>query len=1094
MLSRKSNWHSLTRLASAISLFCLALLCSTTSDAFEVRPFRGDEITGNDVLAIWQFQLGDELIDGKGAANLELFGKSQVVPDNTFGGALDCHEYIKEHDKPHGARIARATAPLVDGPFSIEAWVKLKDTTEWIEGYILDKMYVPHTREGGQFNKDYFFKMRHNKNAGTVHLQAGIGLGAEVINFASEPFAHSPGAWRLMAFYYDGAGTGMFFLDGRMIGKKTFADKGGVAPGSYHISLGERCGSTYSGLPGHLAQVRLVKGLPSQIKLISMEMGHAYERTVFERMEKGQTLQLQIGNLAPEKISNLQLTINDGVEQKTHTIANLPVSNEPTTLELPLPTDAKAGSYTYTVTATGKNAAGKTIDGQVSFAYQLCRRLPEYMPVVMWGYGSVEQLKSTGFTHGQQWLDHLDLDVWKAGNVVTNSNRYADIRKELNRLMAEELRVMAKMSPGSYFKSQAAYAQDREKYLGVDRQGKPTKGVDMALPDLQQFAFNAARTMADHISMYPAVDIILTDSEFRDGSQLSFRPENIAPMQAATGLTAVPEEITNKSGVKYARLENFPASRIIPDDHPILKYYSWVWGEGDGYPGFLTQAWRGLTYNGAANWKVLWDPVVRCPSKWGSGGGVDWIGHWTYTYPDPLVMGFATDEVMAMGKGGPSYQDVTKMTQIIWYRSSTTGPMPEDVNKRAEWEKRLPDTKFITIAPDILEIALWQKISRPVKAILYHGAGSLWDKGKAGGYDFTHPGAQPRLAHLTQTVIKPFGPMLLKVPERQAQITLLESFTSQMFNGGITYGNMTNPVGRMHGALVRAHLQPEIIYDETIIRDGLDQFKVLVMPICAVLSQGVADRIKTWQAQGGIVVGDERLAPGITPDVLVPQLLNNEKESLIECAQLLRRELGDFCKPFAESDNADAVLRMRSYGKADYLFAFNDKRTFGDYVGQYKKVMEQGLPLDAKIQVNRPSGTVYDLLAGRSVPTKAVAGGLEFAVSFGPGAGQLYLITEHALRSVNVAIAQQVKRGQQATLEVTVLDASGQPADAVVPLQISGTDATGAPLEIHGWYAAVGGKLTLPIDVARNDVAGNWKIQVRELASGLTGNATVAIQ
>ena len=142
---------------------------------------------------------------------------------------------------------------------------------------------------------------------------------------------------------------------------------------------------------------------------------------------------------------------------------------------------------------------------------------------------------------------------------------------------------------------------------------------------------------------------------------------------------------------------------------------------------------------------------------------------------------------------------------------------------------------------------------------------------------------------------------------------------------------------------MRAHLQPEIIYDETILRDGLGQFTVLVMPTCAVLSADVAARIQAWQAKGGVIVADEMLAPGITPDVLLPQLQDNDKDKIIACSQKLRQELDGVCQPLAEADTADAVLRVRSFGTSDYLFAFNDKRTYGDYVGQYRKVMEKSL-------------------------------------------------------------------------------------------------------------------------------------------------------
>jgi hypothetical protein len=78
----------------------------------------------------------------------------------------------------------------------------------------------------------------------------------------------------------------------------------------------------------------------------------------------------------------------------------------------------------------------------------------------------------------------------------------------------------------------------------------------------------------------------------------------------------------------------------------------------------------------------------------------------------------------------------------------------------------------------------------------------------------------------------------------------------------------------------------------------------------------------------------------------------------------LRRELDVFYTRYVDSSSSgqDIVLRARQYGSADYLFAVNDKRTFGDYVGQHRLVMEKGLAAGAKVHVKRSSGYVYDLV------------------------------------------------------------------------------------------------------------------------------------
>jgi hypothetical protein len=67
-----------------------------------------------------------------------------------------------------------------------------------------------------------------------------------------------------------------------------------------------------------------------------------------------------------------------------------------------------------------------------------------------------------------------------------------------------------------------------------------------------------------------------------------------------------------------------------------------------------------------------------------------------------------------------------------------------------------------------------------------------------------------------------------------------------------------------------AQLQPKIVYDETLLRDGLEGVRVLVLPGTEVLTEGVAACVTAFQDRGGLVVADEHVAPAILPDILLP--------------------------------------------------------------------------------------------------------------------------------------------------------------------------------------------------------------------------------
>ena len=818
---------------------------------------------------------------------------------------------------------------------------------------------------------------------------------------------------------------------------------------------------------------------------LTITIQHEHQRTAFVRMEQGSTLTATLVSATGADVEDVVLVADAGTGIESTRIDVGGVGPEPLNIAVPLPCDVRPGTYTLTASVTGE-LDGREVVARATFDYHICKRLPTRLPVVMWGGASFERMQEVGFTHRLEWMDHLDMAAWQAGEPIEFHSRMDDTRAKLNDALVAGLRFMGKISPGGYFKGLEAYEPLRPPYYGHDSYGKPTKHIDFSLTRLQQFAHDVGRSVANNVGMFPAFDLLLSDSEFRDSNDISYRPEARAAFGAISG-EDIPALVKAKTGVSYQTIPDFPRDRIVPDDDKILAFYRWFWGGGDGYHGFVSNARRGLR-GGGAQARLLWDPAVRCPSKWGSGGTADLIGHWSYVYPDPLVMGLATDEMFAMVKGGPAHQKVTKMTQIICYRTGTCDALPKDKSKWAEWEKRLPEAQFITVPPDLLEIGFWQKIARPIHAIMYHGSGSLWPS-DPGGYDYTNPDTAPRLASLVARVIRPLGPALLEIPDRPADVAMLESFTSQMFHGSVTYGTTRNPVGRMHTVLSRAHMQTEVIYDETILRDGLDQYKVLVAPSCAVLTESVVGIITEWQNAGGILVGDEVLVPRLMPDLLITACTNGDKDELIAKAADLRQQLSGVYTPYADANSADAIVRVRTSGTTDYVFVVNDKRTYGDYIGQYQRVMEKGLPLSAKLTIARNSGVVHDLLSGKVVEADVVDSGIRFGVNLKPGEGRVYMITERPIAGLAVSAPRATARGAATSVTIAVRDPAGQPMDGVVPVRIDITDADGQLAEFSGWYAATQGTLSLDLDIATNDASGDWTVEATELASSRQGRA-----
>jgi hypothetical protein len=454
-----------------------------------------------------------------------------------------------------------------------------------------------------------------------------------------------------------------------------------------------------------------------------------------------------------------------------------------------------------------------------------------------------------------------------------------------------------------------------------------------------------------------------------------------------------------------------------------------------------------------------------------------------------------------MAAGASRLQQVMKMTQIIWYRSQTAPASEESRDRGAAqsvWEDTDPDAAFITIAPMHLREAFWTKIARPIKGIMYHGWQSLVPTDSPSAYRYTHPQTQHELSRLIHEVIEPLGATLLQVPGIKSDVAFLESFASQMFAQRGTYGWGHTWLGDAYLVMQWAGLQPEIIYDETIVQRGLDDFKVLVMMDCDVITQSMLDRIRAFQERGGIIIGDDRICPAIKPDITLKayervRKADEDKAALQQLALQLREQLAGRYTFYAHSDNPDVITYRRRFGNTDYVFAINDRREFGEYVGRHRLVMENGLPSDATITINRREGFAYDLVQSSPVPIRRADGKLFIGLHLRPCDGRLLMITEREIARVTLDCPDTATLGSSVPIRVAVVDAAGNPVDAVVPVRVDILDPDGCAAEFSGYYGAAGGQLQIRVDIATNDGPGTWEVRVRELASGQVATRYVRV-
>jgi len=1013
-----------------------------------------EDATGKHVLGHWSFE-NEEGLKLQGAV-LNAKGR--------FGGGLESFPGFPVQDKRHAALVE---VKAVKAAFTMEMWIKPKaEFKPELRCYLLDNKYVDHT--------DYQWQIGEADKGGLRRMFVTLGFGAESKSIHSLPFKLETDVWQHVAFTYDGAGEGRFYRNGTAAGGAKLVGYGAVVPGTKGLSIGDRLGSNYGGFPGLIDEVRICEGV---LSFERVQMQITSTRQVWRRMETAKPVEIVVTNLRRETMTGAKLSVNLGTKDENFIVPDL-AAGKSFTAKYVLNTALKAAEYEL----RARFEIGDYATEQ-STKLQIVPRMPPRMPVIMWGGGGGEipRLKDIGFTHFiGLGADYGSLWTNRAVGPPAKPEVIAKNRAMLDDALKNGLEVVASLSPRRALESDP-------KNLRVDRAGKPYERKDIAAstpefaPFFQVVGMSVAKAYGDH----PAFTTALIDTEVRDSSQVSFNAVDLEAYKKFAG-TDIPAEITTKGGVEWTKLKDFPADRVIADDHPILKYLRWFWTVGDGWNNLHTSLHRGVK-SGSRVW-TFFDPAVRQPSISGAGGGVDVISHWTYTYPDPQKIGMCADQLFAMSAASGKNQRVMKMTQLIWYRSQTApigSKAPGDV---VAWEDHDPEAAYITIAPMHLKEALWAKISRPIQGIMYHGWQSLVPTDSPGAYRYTNPNTAPVLKQLIHDVIEPLGPTLMAIPDEKSEVAFLESFTSQMFARRGGYGSNNGWEADVWLALQHAHVQTDILFEETLLKNGLSGRKVLVMPSCDVLTQSVVARIADWQKKGGKIVADEHLCPGLKADFTI-QTFKRAKKAAEDKAKVLTlaKTLGGFALPQrANCDNPEIIVRTRKFGDATYVFVVNDHRECGTYVGQHGLVMENGLPSKGIVRLKAESANVYELTGTQFiVPKRGDDGYMSWPVELGPCDGKIFMIMPKPLLGIQLDVPENATLNNTAKINARITTTQDAPTKAVIPVRVDIRDANGKSAEGSGFYAAENGIVELSLNLAPNEDPGTWEIRVKELASGM---------
>ncbi len=969
--------------------------------------------------------------------------------------------------------------------FRIEIMFRLSDASA--DGnatlVLFDNKNVNYEHKLPAFNRGIMLWLQRRGNPPVFTPGVSLGFGQDSKNLYGQAVPLEAGKIHALTFSFNRGGQAVFKLDGKINAEHKAEDRE-VAAAALPLSIGDRGSANYMPFTGDIFEVKVIT-FPKPDVSIGMTVPG---RRAFIRNEKDALLELCLENNGEAECIGIRLGGSmNAVPLVSQNVGRLSRNGKLTSC-IPVETRLTPGAYPCNLKVEYCRN-GESLEKTLDLTILIGPEEHDSMPVILWGSPpDFVPIRQLGFTHALSWA---------------YAHVYVRKRKDPELLIEGHSRALDDMLAAGFRAFDLIHVTSmHEKYPRVGRDGKPYQNVhqnfDATNPDGIRETCEVTENIIQAHKSHPAYAGAGINSEVRDHSRPSFSELQCKEYKQKFGHD-IPQEADGRTAPHYTRLKGFPLSRVVAQDDPLLQYYTWFWKEGDGWNP-LHSAMHDICKKLVKRpFKTFYDPAVRVPPIWGSGGRTDMLSHWTYAYPDPINIAASTEETFAMAAGRDG-QEVANMTQIIAYRS-LTAPVGSKVANPPGWAEVEPDAKYITLAPDLMRTALWTQISRRTSAIMFHGFDSLivdTQPNREGLYRCTNHETEKVLQDILLNVVKKLGPVLKRVPERPSEVAVLESFASSIFAGRGTWG--WNGWGfDSILMLLWANLSPRVIYEETALRDGFGQLRVLVMPHCDVLPRPVYEAVQKFQRQGGLIVGDEFLVPGITPDIQIDSIRRirekplETKAALVTTGLEIRKQLAPYFRPYVTASNPDIVTHVRSSGNADYLFVVNDKRTFGDYWGAYGLVAEKGLPNTGTVTVNRAAGAVYDSVRSVPVDFKSDGGSTTIPVEFSTSGGALFLLLPKPVGSVAIDMPKTVRAGTPFTVKARVLDHSGEPIRTIHPVILEFRNADGILTDDSTSAALENGSYVQTIIPALNGKQGIWNVTVRDLASGKHNSKTIRV-
>ena len=553
-------------------------------------------------------------------------------------------------------------------------------------------------------------------------------------------------------------------------------------------------------------------------------------------------------------------------------------------------------------------------------------------------------------------------------------------------------------------------------------------------------------------------------------------------LKQETGLDRIPPEVT-RPPVHVAPREGYDPPALIPEDYPPYKFLRWWTERGQGFFLLNNQMVRWMRQAGLHT--TYYTDQPQTPKQFEA---MDLVDYWGYPKsPEGLVARFSHASCMARLVGKP----FQAMPGTIYWDDGNGLWLTDTDGKR----------KVLCLSPDCLKENLWISVACPTTSIGLYGIGER----RTQLYDRACDAAMTEAYGL----INPVGVLVGGLPAEQAKAALLETDGLHFIQPGAGDNWVSHWLKRTASrTLARARLPYDWITDDHVYAGWLKHYKAVFVPGAWCLPERTHRALVAYAEAGGKVVVDRVMRAEIPG----AQRLDIETQAYPD--EAVARELGGWAKSFRDANPTWAQVTpvdstftyTREAGPARYLFVINDHRESGPQYDRWKVMLnaigrepreplrDKGLPQE--VQVSIPSAVaVYDVLAHRQLEPRLDRGRQRFAVRLEPGGAAVLAAFPRAMLKLDMRVPARIAAGTEATLSLTVLDRSGQPAPGRQLAQITVTKPDGQRWQgVQRYRRITDGRLSVAMRLPLTAARGAWQVQVLEWTSGLRAEAKFAVE